>query len=864
MLTRLGKLSRILLRRISRTYLLGRWLGLEVNRAECRSPGLVILQIDGLSRQQFEAALAKGRLPFLKRMIHNGYFRRLSFYSGLPSSTPAVQAEVMYGVQSAVPAFQFLHRKSGQVFRMYEQEAAATVVQEQLSSGDPLLVNGVSYSTIYSGGAEEAQCCAETQSLAALLKKIRPLRLLLTMFLYSFTLLRIIGLAIVELFVAVTDMCRGVFTRRDWHNEVKFVPARVLISIVLREWVRIVTKLSIASGTPVIYSNLLGYDEQSHRRGPGSSFAHWGLKGIDGVVKDICRSARRADSRDYEILVFSDHGQEDVRIFDFEYGKTIQQAVKDILTNGPLANRAVINVDVNPRSTLHLDQWMRRQLNIRRGRVVGHQITAQQLAEDVIVTAMGPLGHIYFPVPLTDTVRAEFATQLVNREHVPLVLYRVSDGEIYGRNRRGLWKVSEDCLTVCGTSQRFIEEIKNDLVTLCNNPNSGDLIISGWDPEQQPLTFVQENGSHGSIGIQETRGFALLPPGFFVNTREGSNGEAYVRGVDLHAGSMEFLQRTEDADLERCKLAAEFRAAERLKRGERNTSLNELPREHLRIMTYNVHHGIGMDGRCRPERIASVIAESNADVVALQEVDDNRERTLFQDQTKIIASRLGMYHRFFPVLTQGTERYGLAILSRFPFVSVHEEILTIADPRRRIESRGAMWVTLKTDAGSVHVINTHLGLRSEERLRQIAELLSSRWLGDLEKREPVILCGDFNAGPNSEVMRRLRHRFHCVQTIASDHRPQSTFPSVLPLRRIDHVLVSGHFKVDRVSVIKNHLTTLVSDHLPVCADVTLHHELMGTGQPELRREFSRSKPDPLTGMSESICITPRDGCHVGQ
>jgi endonuclease/exonuclease/phosphatase family metal-dependent hydrolase len=864
MLTKLGKLCRVLLRRSSRTYLLGRWLGLDVNRAECRSAGLIILQVDGVSRQQFEAAVAKNRLPFLKKLIHSGYFRRLSFYSGLPSATPAVQAEVMYGVECAVPAFQFLHRKSGRIFRMYEQEAAATIVQEQLSDSDPLLVNGVSYSNIYSGGAEEAQCCAETQSFTALLKRIRPLRLFFTMLLYSFTLLRIIGLAIVELFVAVADMCRGVWTRRDWHNEVKFVPARVLISIVLREWVRIVVKLSIASGTPVIYANLLGYDEQSHRRGPASSFAHWGLKGIDGVIKDIFRTARRADSRDYEIVVFSDHGQEAVRVYDFEYGKTIQQAVKDVLTSGPLSNRAVINVDAAPRNTQHLDQWMRRQLNIRRGRVEGQQISAEELAENVIVTAMGPLGHIYFPLQLADTAKAEYAMQLVNREHVPLVLYRVSDGEIYGRNRRGLWKISEDCLAICGTGQRFIDEIRNDLVKLFNNPNSGDLIISGWDPDQEPLTFVQETGAHGSIGSQETRGFALLPPGFAVNTREGTNGEVYIRGVDLHGGALEFLRRTEEADLERCKRAAAILAAERVKRGGCCTSSTELPPERLRVMTYNVHHSIGMDGRCRPERIANVIAEAEADVVALQEMDDNRERTQFKDQTQIIASRLGMYHRFFPVLTEGAERYGLAILSRFPFVSVFEEVLTQADPRRRIESRGAMWVKLETDAGAVHVINTHLGLRSNERLRQVEALLGSRWLADLETREPVILCGDFNAGPNSEVMQRLRRRFRCVQAIATDHVPQLTFPSVLPLRRIDHVLVSSHFQVSSVSAIRNHMTTLASDHLPVCAELTLNHELKRIPPPEHRRESGCMKPDQLTGISESVGISARDDCHVGQ
>ena len=70
MLTKPGRLRRRILRRFSRTYLLGKWLGLglDLNRPESEAPGLIILQIDGLSRQQFDAALARNRLPFLKKM----------------------------------------------------------------------------------------------------------------------------------------------------------------------------------------------------------------------------------------------------------------------------------------------------------------------------------------------------------------------------------------------------------------------------------------------------------------------------------------------------------------------------------------------------------------------------------------------------------------------------------------------------------------------------------------------------------------------------------------------------------------------------------------------------------------------------
>lgn len=834
MLPKLGKLKRRLIKFFGRTHLVSKWMGFETDVPESHAPGLIVLQVDGLSRKQFEAAIANRRLPFLRKMIDQHYFTRTSFYSGIPSCTPAVQAEVMYGVKGAVPAFQFLHRETGQVFTMYDSDCAKTIVAEELSDAEPLLQDGVSLSNIYSGGSEEARCCAETADVASAFKGINPLKLLLMLMMYSFTLLRIGFLAAIEGLVAIGDMLRGLLTNGDWRSELKFVPARVLVSIVLREFVRVMVKLSIARGTPVVYANLLGYDEQSHRRGPDSAFAHWGLKGIDRVIKDIFLTARRADGRDYEVVVFSDHGQEAVRIYEFEYGQTVQQAVTKALEEGPLAERIVRNVDKATRHGSYMDQHARRLMKIKRGRVHSEQITAEELAEHVIVTAMGPIGGIYLPVPVTDNVKAEIADRLVNEQHVPLVLYcrRVSptpegrlsetNGDnggnikVMARNSRGLWNVADDIQAICGAHHRFAAEVQEDLLALCNNLNSGDLVLCGWDPEQPPVTFAHENGAHGSIGSQETRGFALFPAALAIEPRLAVTGEAFIRGVDLHAAGLDFLH-------------ARKRPAVHRVRNARTSKQDTVP-NHLRVMTYNTHHCIGMDGKCRPQRIANVIAASGADVVALQEMDDNRSRSNCCDQSASIAAQLGMYHRFFPIWTGGGERYGLAILSRLPLQSVREDILTDADHRTRREARGAMWVTVETDDGRVHVLNTHLGLRAKERLQQVDELLGDRWLADIEAREPVILCGDFNAGPKSEVMKRITKRFHCAQRVADGYRPRATFASVLPLRRIDYILLSRHMVVESVEVIRNHATSVASDHLPVVAEVSVHRSSISSSR----------------------------------
>ncbi|MEQ9411771.1 MAG: endonuclease/exonuclease/phosphatase family protein [Fuerstiella sp.] len=847
MLSELGKLTTRLRQRFSRTHLLSRWLGYDVPDADTASGtperGLIILQVDGLSRRQFETALARNRLPFLRRMIRRGYFQQMSFYSGLPSATPAVQAEVMYGVKCAVPAFQFLHRKSGRVFRMYDQEAVETVVQERLEKAEPLLESGASYANIYSGGAAEARCCFETTDLPDALKELSPLRLVTMFFLYFFTLVRITLLTGVELVVGLTDMIRGLFTSRDWPNEIRFVPGRVLVSIVLREWVGVTVKLAVERGTPVIFANLLGYDEQAHRRGPGAAFAHWGLKGIDKTIQDIFQTARRSENRDYEVIVYSDHGQEESRIYEFESGQTIQEAVEKSLTDSPLGHHLIRRFDLSKHDD-YLDQRMRRLMKIRRGRSDVGSISRDELADSVVVTALGPLGHVYFPVPVTDNDRSECAQQLVNREQVPLVIYRLSNGQVFARNARGLWQLPEDVAQICGPHQHFAHEIQQDLVRLSEHPDAGDVIICGWSPETDPVTFTQEHGAHGGIGVQETRGFALIPRAVRIDTRTTPEGETYIRGVDLHHAGMEFRERRHSDNTgaeeptvsttsrnvpatngrpEASRVAATPAHRESVSGGSTET--------RLRVMTYNAHRCVGLDGKCRPRRIADVIADADADLIALQEIDVHRSRTGHLDQTAEIAAQLGMYHRFFPVWSGDDGQYGLAILSRYPFSPVREHILTEADLAKGREARGAMWGSIETESGPVHFLNTHLGLRTRERQRQSDELLSARWMNDLQTKEPVILAGDLNAGPKSAVMRKLTRHLRCVQLVAEDHRPQRTFASMLPLRRIDHILVSRHFHVSTVAVPRTHVSTRASDHLPVCAEVVLVPELRTLNQP---------------------------------
>ncbi len=239
----------------------------------------------------------------------------------------------------------------------------------------------------------------------------------------------------------------------------------------------------------------------------------------------------------------------------------------------------------------------------------------------------------------------------------------------------------------------------------------------------------------------------------------------------------------------------------------------------LRILTYNVHRCLGIDGRLAPERIAEVIASCRPDVVALQELDVRRTRTGGIDQAHAIAEVLGMQMHFHPALRVLEEEYGDAILTARPSRLVKAGPLPGLTGRPALEPRGALWASVQIGGFEVQVINTHLGLRRHERLAQVNKLLGPEWLSHPACRAPMMLVGDLNALPRSRAYQRLAARL-CDAQVGPHihHSPRPTFPSRLPLLRIDHVFVSRSIDVLRVEAVRTPLARVASDHLPLLVE----------------------------------------------
>ncbi len=227
----------------------------------------------------------------------------------------------------------------------------------------------------------------------------------------------------------------------------------------------------------------------------------------------------------------------------------------------------------------------------------------------------------------------------------------------------------------------------------------------------------------------------------------------------------------------------------------------------VRVLTYNIHHGEGLDGKLDLARIAGVIKRLEPDVVALQEVDVKTTRSQDVDQAAELGRLTGMHVAFGKAMDYAGGQYGDAILSRWPLADVQVLDLPHAadcEPRCLIAAR-----IRRSDGGPAFVFAaTHLEhAQATVRLCQAGKL--SPKLAYVQEM-PVILAGDLNDGPESMPLTVLRR--HWTSATSSPALP--TFPADQPRVAVDHVLYrpESHWQVLETQVVDE---PLASDHRPL-------------------------------------------------
>lgn len=223
----------------------------------------------------------------------------------------------------------------------------------------------------------------------------------------------------------------------------------------------------------------------------------------------------------------------------------------------------------------------------------------------------------------------------------------------------------------------------------------------------------------------------------------------------------------------------------------------------LTIATYNIHGSVGCDRKFSPRRVADVLLEIGADIIALQEVPLGGSRT--PNVLNVLQEATGFAAAEGPACDRPERRYGNAVLSRYPILSLRSIDLSFGSR----EPRGALDADVNCHGHLLRVVATHLGLRPAERREQIRKLLQ---MFDTDEM-PVILLGDINEWfVWGRALRWLVSHFQAVPA-------PKTFPSRRPLFALDRIWIRPRHRLVHVEVHATPLARIASDHLPLVAHI---------------------------------------------
>jgi len=504
-------------------------------------PGVVFVQIDGLSEPVLQWCVRSGDLPTLSTWIRTGSHTMSGWHAELPATTPASQAGLLHGRSGEVPAFRWYEKESGQMLVANRPKDAA-VIQSRLTDGRGLLAdNGVSISNIFSGDAPTS--LLTMSGLRNRADHRGPSRSFATFFINPYGLTRSMVLTIAEMVKELhqgrQQRVRGVQPRIRRHGS--YVLLRGVTNVLLRDLNAGLIADQMMAGAPSIFCDFTDYDEIAHHAGPTRPESLASLAGIDrliGVLQDLAEGAPRP----YHFVVLSDHGQSQGSTFLQRYGLRLQDLVLELMGSGSVATSTGLDETVGPVNTF-LTQVAQQggatgSLTRRafRGRTHEGQIdvatsatTDQETprASDLVLIASGNLSMVYFTrrpgrlsLPEVEELYPGLVAALVRHPGVGFIVARAGDGRgsvVLGKN--GIRFLREDRVEGADPLAAFGPRATADVLRHDTLPHVGDLVInSPVDASTDEVAAYEELvGCHGGLGGWQSDAVLVHPSDWLVD-----------------------------------------------------------------------------------------------------------------------------------------------------------------------------------------------------------------------------------------------------------------------------------------------------------------------------------------------------------
>ncbi|MEU8240254.1 phage holin family protein [Actinoplanes missouriensis] len=471
------------------------------------TPGVVMIQIDGLSAPLARWAIEAGNLPTLGRWLRSGSHALTEWHAQLPATTPASQAGLLHGASDQIPAFRWYEKSSARLVVTNRPKDSA-LVESRCSDGRGLLAGGgVSVSNVFSGDAGTSLLTMSTAGSAG------PSRYLSAYLIDPYGLTRslilTVGEIVKELYQARRQRLRDVRPRMRRRGSYVFL--RGATNVLLRHLNLAIITEQMMRGAPSIYCDFVDYDEIAHHAGPARPESLASLEGIDGVLATLEEVAAAAP-RPYLFVVLSDHGQSQGATFEQRFGLRLEQLIGQLTTDAEVV-------------ATREDEQEGRAHALRAGlsgtdKAPPPQPDTVPDTPEIVVASSGNLSLVYLarlPGRVTleqiDDRHPKLLDGLIEHPGVGWVMVRSAEhgAVVLGRNgRRRLRDGHVDGLDpLLGFGPRAAE----DLIRHDGLANTGDLVINScWDPESQEVAAFEDLiGCHGGLGGWQNRPVLIHP-----------------------------------------------------------------------------------------------------------------------------------------------------------------------------------------------------------------------------------------------------------------------------------------------------------------------------------------------------------------
>ena len=484
-------------------------------------PGLIIVEIDGLSYDVLKEAIDKGLMPKIKSMIDDGTHTLRKWETDLSSQTGASQAGILHGNNTDITAFRWIEKQNNNQMMQCSGVSKVKTLEERISDGNGLLVdNGASRSNLFSG---------DTDNVIFTFSKILNLRKLynrawFSVFSNPSNFARIVLLFIAEMILEIISQIkhRVLNIRPRIKRGIAYIIVRAVTNVFLRE-INTSTLVGdmLVGDIDVAYSTYLGYDEIAHHSGVRDEDSWFALKGMDKQIRRLV-TATKYTPRDYQFVIQSDHGQTNGATFKQRYGESFEDFVKSLLPKDmKMFAKMSSNEDHYAESFIPLTKNNDDLIDEKEMKDMGDS--------EVIVLASGNLAMIYLTqwnYRLTYEEINAFLPNLIpgiiNNEYIGFIVVKSSEHGNLAIGKNGTYYLDTDRIEGENPLEGFGKNIAGHIKRNVSFKYTPDILVNSfYDAEKDEVCAFEELvGSHGGAGGSQSEPFILYPSDWDIGMDE--------------------------------------------------------------------------------------------------------------------------------------------------------------------------------------------------------------------------------------------------------------------------------------------------------------------------------------------------------